>query len=247
MRFPHPPFFSSRRLRVSDRSSHRSLNAVLACCLAGTLLSPTAALASQTVAEPAPLANLARLQPSGPSEHIRLKLHGVEDLRIERPTPPSSADSHAVELKKQAQTRYVAAKLKIQESTIRKYVDLAWEEAARREQLDPELLIAIIQKESEFRPKVQSRYGAQGLMQVVPRWHRDKLLPSESLFDPVVNIRVGADVLEEYLAKAGGNMDTALRKYSGNARGYVNNIRKESRTLARVAEQAASKVLDSRG
>lgn len=142
------------------------------------------------------------------------------------------------ELKKQAQARYLAEKLKQDEASVRPYIDLAWEEASRREKLDPELLIAIMQKESGFRPAVQSRYGAQGLMQVVRRWHHDKLHPSESLFDPEVNVRVGADVLEEYLAQAGGDMNSALKKYSGNARGYVNSVMKEFRTLARIAEQA---------
>jgi Soluble lytic murein transglycosylase and related regulatory proteins (some contain LysM/invasin domains) len=149
--------------------------------------------------------------------------------------------SEADEIKKQAQAKYLAAKLKKHERTVRKYVDLAWEEAGKRRELDPELLIAIIKKESEFRPRVQSPYGAQGLMQVVRRWHRDKLHPSESLFDPAVNIRVGADVLEEYLEMANGDVRTALKKYSGNSKGYVNTVLKETQALARVAEQAAAK------
>lgn len=246
MKFSQPFFFSTHRSHVSVQPNRCALHAVLALFLAGSLVLPAMATAKQP-AESATVANLALLQNSKPSTPIRLKLHGVEDLRVERLTSSSNPNHSDAELKKQAQARYVAGKLKIHESTIRKYVDLAWEEAAKREQLNPELLIAIIQKESEFRPKVQSRYGAQGLMQVVPRWHRDKLRPSESLFDPAVNIRVGADVLEEYLEKAGGNIDNALRKYSGNARGYVNSVLKESRTLARVAEQAASKTMDTKG
>mgnify|MGYP003776042601 CR=1 FL=1 len=78
-------------------------------------------------------------------------------------------------------------------------------------------------------------------------WHGDKLHPSESLFDPEVNIRVGADVLEEYLELADGDLDRALRKYSGNARGYANTIKKESLTLARIAERAASRATLARG
>lgn len=193
------------------------------------------------------MAELALHQQPEPPTEIRLKLHSIEDLRIESEELAPSIDNDADEVKKQAQTRYLAAKFKKKEAIVRQYVDLAWAEANKRERLDPELLIAIMQKESAFRPKVQSRYGAQGLMQVVRRWHHDKLHPSESLFDPEVNIRVGADVLEEYLAQAGGNMDGALRKYSGNAHGYVNTILKESRTLARVAEQAASKALIAQG
>src|SRR3546814_14131457 len=95
-----------------------------------------------------------------------------------------------------------------------------------------------MQKESSLRPKVQNRYGAQGLMQVVRRWHREKLHPSESLFDPAVNIRVATDILEEYLASANGSLTKALVKYSGNARAYSKKILKESIKLARMAEPA---------
>lgn len=151
------------------------------------------------------------------------------------------------EAKIRAQTQYLAAKFGHSESNIRKYVELAWKEASQRDGVPAELLIAMMQKESSLRPKVQSNYGAQGLMQVVRRWHHDKLRPSESLFDPEVNIRVGADVLEEYLAKADGSVSKALKKYSGNARGYATKVLNESYKLARVAAEAARDVLASKG
>lgn len=151
------------------------------------------------------------------------------------------------EAKIQAQTQYLAAKFRRSESSIREYVELAWKEASKRTGMPPELLIAMMQKESSLRPKVQSSYGAQGLMQVVRRWHHDKLHPSESLFDPEVNIRVGADVLAEYLEMAGGSLSKALGKYSGNARGYATKVLNESYKLAHVAAEAASQVVASRG
>lgn len=147
----------------------------------------------------------------------------------------------------QAQTQYLAAKFRQSESAIRAFVELAWKEASRHNEMPPELLIAIMQKESSLRPKVESRYGAQGLMQVVRRWHHDKLHPSESLFDPAVNIRVGADVLEEYLEDADGNLRIALRKYSGNAQGYATRVLNESYKLARLAAEAAGQVVASAG
>ncbi|NGM88752.1 transglycosylase SLT domain-containing protein [Parapusillimonas sp. SGNA-6] len=151
------------------------------------------------------------------------------------------------EAKIRAQTEYLAAKFGHSESNIRKYVELAWKEASQREGVPPELLIAMMSKESSLQPKVQSNYGAQGLMQVVRRWHHDKLQPSESLFDPEVNIRVGADVLEEYLEKANGSLAKALRQYSGNAQGYATKVLNESYKLARVAAEAARDVLASKG
>src|SRR3546814_20765063 len=77
-------------------------------------------------------------------------------------------------------------------------------------------------------------------MQVVRRWHREKLHPSESLFDPAVNIRVGADVLEEYLELAGGNLSAALAKYSGNARNYASAVLKERSEERRVGKECVS-------
>lgn len=143
----------------------------------------------------------------------------------------------ADEASKQAQTDYLAKKFRLSPKVVRKYVDLAWAEAENREGIEPELLIAIMQKESSLRARVQNRYGAQGLMQVVRRWHREKLSASESLLDPAVNVRVGADILEEYLEWAGGNLAKALKKYSGNARGYTNKILSESRKLAELGSQ----------
>lgn len=237
------PPFSLRKPACADSLS-LPRKAVLTGSLAAFLVLPVSLTAQESaLADIKPIADLALHQPpASASSEIRMTLYGLKNWRLEAPAGESglmAGTSDADELKKQAQTRYLANKLKKQESTLRQYVDLAWAEAAKRKSLNPELIIAIIHKESEFRPKVQSRYGAQGLMQVVPRWHREKLQPSESLFDPEVNIRVGADVLEEYLAQAGGNMDNALRKYSGNARNYASTIKKESRALARIAEQAA--------
>ncbi|NYT61331.1 transglycosylase SLT domain-containing protein [Alcaligenaceae bacterium] len=179
--------------------------------------------------------------------------------------PSQVADEHAVphslakslehrrllraerEAKIQAQTQYLATKFSQNESAIREYVELAWKEASKRSGMSPELLIAMMQKESSLRPKVQSSYGAQGLMQVVRRWHPDKLHPSESLFDPEVNIRVGADVLAEYLEEADGSLSKALRKYSGNARGYATIVLSESSKLAALAAEAAGQILASKG
>lgn len=157
-------------------------------------------------------------------------------------SPERLGDQHlqtlAEEAGKEAQAKYLAKKFKQHPTSIRKYIDLAWAEAEKREGIEPELLIAIMQKESAFRAKVQNRYGAQGLMQVVRRWHREKLSPSESLFDPEVNIRVGADILEEYIELAGGSLTKALVKYSGNARSYSSKVLKESRKLAELADRA---------
>jgi len=247
----YPDLIREPVLTLASKYSHRFY---LACTLVVGLFSFNAVHATDAGSSgPPPEAVTPSLAASSQPESaaIQIKLHALEDLRGQvtrtADVKETSLAPHATpqsgdivdEMKKQAQAAYLARRLKKHESTVRKYVDLAWAEASRRPWLAPELIIAIIHKESSFRPQVQSRYGAQGLMQVVRRWHREKLHPSESLFDPEVNIRVGADVLEEYLEAAGGNLDVALKKYSGNARNYVSSIKKETHTLARVAERVA--------
>ncbi len=248
-------------LRASLLKTPRHSGAVLAAatlCLASSVLSSGSALANEvissdadalnaksrvlvtetpvlvgSVARPTKVAFYLRTDPSSLHHVIpdRLGSHRLETL--------------AEEASKQAQARYLAEKWGKPKKAVLKYVNLAWEEASKRD-LRPELLIAIMQKESSLSPKVQSPYGAQGLMQVVPRWHREKLQPSESLFDPEVNVRVGADVLLEYLKSAGGSLNKALAKYSGNARGYAASVLKESRKLARLADEAAARATGTR-
>lgn len=54
-------------------------------------------------------------------------------------------------------------------------------------------------------------------MQVIPRYHRDKLPPETpvmSFLDPVSNVRVGAEVLHEAIRRQGGVIE-GLQHYAG--------------------------------
>lgn len=92
------------------------------------------------------------------------------------------------------------------------------EVVGRKLGLDPLLLVAMIGVESRFNPFAESASGAQGLMQIIPRFHLDKIGPNpdeDALFDPTVNIRVGAMVLKENLRRT-GEVATALQYYNGD-------------------------------
>jgi soluble lytic murein transglycosylase-like protein len=84
-------------------------------------------------------------------------------------------------------------------------------------QLDPLLIIAVIAIESRFNPIAESVAGAKGLMQIIPRYHGDKLGEfggEHAVFDPETNIEVGAQILREYIRRT-GNLNVALQMYAG--------------------------------
>jgi soluble lytic murein transglycosylase-like protein len=105
---------------------------------------------------------------------------------------------------------------------------------AQRYSVDPFLIMAVMRQESRFKPNVRNRYGATGLMQIVPRFHRDKL-KGRSPFNIDTNIQVGTQILADCLDDYKGKIHPALRCYSGNARNYA-ALLKAGHTLARKAD-----------
>lgn len=87
--------------------------------------------------------------------------------------------------------------------------------------LDPLLVIALIQVESTFNKNAQSHKGAKGLMQLLPDTARyineknDKGIPENSnLFDAKTNIALGTAYMEYLLNKTNGNLEYALAAYN---------------------------------
>lgn len=80
--------------------------------------------------------------------------------------------------------------------------------------IDPAIVIALIERESYYSPNEVSTHGAIGLMQVVPKWHWDRMerLGCTDLYDPYQNITVGIDYLAE-LKREGGDITYALTAY----------------------------------
>ena len=63
----------------------------------------------------------------------------------------------------------------------------------------PTIIIAMIEKESYYNTKEVSPNGAIGLMQVVPKWHSERMerLGCTDLYDPFQNVTVGIDFVAE--------------------------------------------------
>lgn len=115
---------------------------------------------------------------------------------------------------------------------------------AQQQRLSPTLVLAVVAQESSFRPTAQSGYGAQGLMQVVPRHHPEKVkgLGRNGLLAPETNIAVGTQVLAEYIDRRNGQVDAALISYSGKATAYPQKIRLVWNDLERVRHAAEASV-----
>ena len=115
--------------------------------------------------------------------------------------------------------RFIARRYRLAIDQTQELVEQAYK-IAREAKLDPWLVLAVISVESSFNPQAQSSKGAQGLMQVLTRVHADKFAPFggvSAAFDPLANMRVGTQILKEYLVRAEGSVEHALKYYVGAA------------------------------
>lgn len=103
---------------------------------------------------------------------------------------------------------------------------------ARRVNLAPELVLAVIEVESAFNPWAISKVGAQGLMQVMPFWLDEITHSDNNLFRVDTNLRFGCTILRHYLDKERGNLVRALARYNGSlgSYGYANRVMSALRT-----------------
>ena len=107
------------------------------------------------------------------------------------------------------------------------YEETIHQEAAANA-LDPYLLAAVIKTESDFRADAVSPKGAVGLMQIMPETGQWIALQSgmsdftqDMLFEPEVNIRLGAWYLANLYEEFDNQTVTTLAAYNGG-RGNVN-------------------------
>jgi len=88
---------------------------------------------------------------------------------------------------------------------------------AKRAGLDPQLVLGLIQVESNFRQYAVSSAGARGLMQVMPFWAG--LIgdgDASRLFEMRANLRYGCTILRHYLDIEKGDLFRALGRYNGS-------------------------------
>jgi len=148
--------------------------------------------------------------------------------------------SRTAEVVENARVSHIAQRYRRPPEQVRHLVRVS-ERAAARHGLSPELLLAIVETESGFNTAARSRYGARGLMQVVPRFHPAVVAEVgglQRLDEPEANIEAGAKILASYVEQS-GSVDKALLRYSGGARKYANKVVSRQRELERLATVAA--------
>jgi hypothetical protein len=87
---------------------------------------------------------------------------------------------------------------------------------ATRAGLDPQLVLGLIQHESNFRKYAVSSAGARGFMQVMPFWVRQIGSSGHDLFTLRANLRYGCTILRYYLEIEQGDLYRALGRYNGS-------------------------------
>lgn len=87
---------------------------------------------------------------------------------------------------------------------------------ARRARLEPELVLAVIEVESNFDRFAISSAGARGLMQIMPFWLHEIGRPGDNLFRIATNLRYGCTILRYYLDQENGDLARALARYNGS-------------------------------
>ena len=98
---------------------------------------------------------------------------------------------------------------------------------AKELNLPPELVLAVIEVESTCDRCAVSRFGAQGLMQVMPFWKEEIGRSDNNLTHTPTNLRYGCHILRLYLDREDQNLNRALAAYNGSSGSlrYPNNVR----------------------
>jgi soluble lytic murein transglycosylase-like protein len=128
--------------------------------------------------------------------------------------PVANEDARARE--QRAAAEFIAKRYRVAHDAVTQFVAAAYRAGARHK-VDPLLVLAVMAIESRYNPVAESNMGAKGLMQVIARFHLEKLMDhggEAALLDPEVNILVGTQILRDYM-RMFGETESALQMYAG--------------------------------
>lgn len=138
----------------------------------------------------------------------------------------------------QALRSYLARKYKIAYSVAGALIHTAFI-VGKEKNLDPQLILAVIAIESRYNPYAESHVGAQGLMQVMTKVHKEKfdiyMEGTLAVLSPEANIRVGGQILSDCIRRR-GSLEGGLACYVGatgpSDGGYGAKVLAERRRIA---------------
>ena len=173
----------------------------LSVCLAALLIAPADARAQQT-----------------PDPELR------EALRAAANTADSFDDRFAAEVWLADMSRRLQRQVQDPDERMRILTRVHYEASIAG--LEPELVLAVIEVESNFDTYAISVAGALGLMQVMPFWRDEIGRPDDNLIQLETNLRYGCTILKFYLDKESGDLRRALSRYNGSLgqRKYPNKV-----------------------
>jgi soluble lytic murein transglycosylase-like protein len=161
-------------------------------------LAPVPALAGAQVEE--------RLAPS--------VVAGLQRAIADNPIPVDYADKSGLRAWQGEMSRRLAPRLP-DARTRDDFIATVHYEAVRAG-LDPQLVLGVIQHESNFRKYAISPADARGFMQVMPFWTKLIGTPEHNLFNLRTNLRYGCVILRHYLDTENGDLFRALGRYNGS-------------------------------
>lgn len=167
-----------------------------------------------------------RLQNLSPfNEAIAEEVPAMSELLKESPlavaveAPATVADANiGTDLQQQRVTQWISKRYRVAADATNLLVSAAYL-TGKEVKLDPLLILAVMAIESRFNPFAESPVGAQGLMQVMSKVHHEKFADmggTQAALNPVANIKVGALILKEYVARD-GSVEGGLKRYVGAA------------------------------
>ena len=133
---------------------------------------------------------------------------------------------------------YIARKYRVASSVAGALINTAFV-VAKEMKLDPQLILAVIAIESRYNPYAESHVGAQGLMQVMTRVHKEKFVDfadgTIAALHPIANMRVGSRILRDCIDRR-GSIERGLACYVGatgpSDGGYGAKVLAERRRMA---------------
>lgn len=173
----------------------------------------------------------------------RVALAPIQQAPLLACLPPAGTEALQAPLDaaQQALVGYLTRRFQIAAEPTARIVETAYRTALHAG-LDPLLVLAVISVESRFNPIAESGMGARGLMQIIPKYHLDKLAAhggEDAVLDPESNIAVGTQILREYVRRT-GSLEAGLQYYNGAAwdeeARYTARVLSERRRLALVAQ-----------